>query len=481
MGRRRVALALLAVLFLVSALSYAVKHAEAPEVFEYGSATVVYRNPVLAPPRVVVKIQGASPSDRVVVSAYIWAPSGEIKPLGNYTGTGSVELNYGRVKESYEEWARHLRSRGTDPSAVSIGMLILATIYKPEEAYATISAVPIKPSELEASRAVEVTLAEEPLPMPGKGAPQPQATQQGWPPEYIPDTQKPGFWYLKKQYYASTKGVALATVDIWGRVEKLDVVILKASLTADRTLGIRIGFSALAGFKPTGSSTVSWKIAGYAWSAEDKQGASLDYYKVFYYGSDFDKESVLAVGFYGDLAYAEYTYYDCNWYTCVPRGTANLTLARPAGGQALTNNLAWYTVEPDPWIYPYAAGETAEAYKLFYLNWNRSPEKVAQNVFTLDSINVTREVQTSPLFALSLDFVKLTLGTSPPAPLFAVSVGGESSYSASVLSFASATVTTQRNYRPCELRYKYLYSPVKYGLGGYYYPVATMYVDVYIP
>ncbi len=489
---------------------------------DYGYATVRYGVGLpLPPPGLELTLKPAAGLSlggaRTTVTLYAWMPDGRLELIGVKSAAGlTVELSgpiYERLRRAYAEWAGYLAARGSDPSAVSVGLLALAAVESDGRLYGGAVVVPLKPGLVAARRPVSV---EARVDLVDLGPARSPALGRPWIPARDPvPPSTPLDWYrgvwqcgtggcyvwvLEELRYSLSDCLPYVLVNVWGDVSKVDRVELWETLVADEVLGYRVVFAATAAVaSPAGG--VHYTIPGYVWQASSRSVADLSFHKTFYRGVDFTSASVVYVGFYGDIAWGRYR---LNYYVeCVPGPVnapagycaewlvptsivANITLARPAGGLRLDNSLACHGVEKDPWLYPAEAGKVAWMYRMLYVNgWALARWNEGYGDVWVSNIDVGRELQTSPTLSAGVAplalIAAITRAPVPPilAGVLATAVGVEQVRGMEY--FAAAVADVDVRYGTSVL-WKYMVSPVTYRHGeASNLRLGLLFVEVYVP
>ena len=315
-----------------------------------------------------------------------------------------------------------------------------------------------------------------------------------WPPkevvdacEYIPGPAgSPGayictYWKLRQIYFSAVNTtVPVVIADVHGEymddVRAIDHVILRLHIESSKALGISIAFGAIASLGLSGGASVDteYEFAGFTMVLDDDR-VWLDYYHTWIEGEDFYGDTLFALGFYGDVAYANYVLEACVYTVtveCEEIGEGNLTLARPVIVE--DSIIPWHDKDD----YPYDNdGIIEEVYWRFHSLWALSGEKVETTGLYIDVLQVKDEIDTIPLFALTVPVVPLASGGLP--------VIAELSLGASLgivqerfnLLYAAAIVTADSSNTGYVIAGRYIYSPMLIEHNNDAYHLGTLFVD----
>ena len=484
------------------------------KIFMNGSIDVVYKAS-FEKSRVLVKIYNVDYNDPVVLSMFIWMPNGSVVDIGKTFFKGSYgEIDYRYLANVYDEWDKHLKVIGARPGSIDIGLIILGTIHKKDGVYTLATAVPLNPEYISKRLGIEITINKkliktldineikkiniskrsDEIRFSEKESLIPIAHAQTttWPPRYIYETcYESGLcftWVLRESKVAYNVNIPLVAVAIRNSWDRVRAVNLYEMLKAGSTSGVRVVFGIGAGVK-TSSGGLSYEIWGYDWVANDETAASLLYFQYYYPGIHFNGQSILYIGFKGDIAYVRYQFAYCYiwWYEPQCEYTdidANTTMTRPVNGEPLTNNIAVSGVVS---IYDYNNIVNQVYRDLVEKGWFSSPYKISYDAVHLDLEIMKDEQNTLSQFLLNVDVIKMliALGLLASKPVFETSVltlvapiGGEP-YSAIIISpFAYADIILMdRGDWAC---YQYARSPVQYKYGTSQYIITMMFLDVWV-
>jgi hypothetical protein len=428
------------------------------------------------------------------------------------------EIRYEHLVNVYDEWNNHLRKIGARPGSIDIGLIILGTVHKKDGVYTLATSIPLNPEYISKRLGIEITINKElvktidieeikkiniskrskEIRFSEKEYLIPIAyAQTTWPPKYIYETcYESGLcftWVLRESKVAYNVNIPLVAVAIRNSWDRVLVTGLYEMLKAGSAYGVKIVFGIGAGEK-TFSGGLSYEIWGYDWVANDERAASLSYFKEFRPGRDFNGQSILYIGFKGDIAYVRYQFAYCYiwWYEPQCEYTdrdANTTMTRPVNGGPLTNNIAVSGVVS---IYDYNNIINQVYRDLLETGWFSSSYKFSYDAVYVDLDIMKVEQNTLSQFVLNVDVIKMliALGLLASEPMFETSVltlvapiGGEPYsaviYSAIIISpFVYADIILMD--REDWAYYQYARSPVKYEYGTSQYTITMMFVDVWV-
>jgi len=484
------------------------------KIFMNGSIDVVYKAS-LEKPRALVKIYNVDYNDPVVLSMFIWMPNGSVVEVGRTFFKGSIgEIRYEHLVNVYDEWNRHLKEIGARPGSIDIGLIILGTIHKRDGVYTLATAVPLNPEHISKRLGIEMTINKElvktidideikkiniskrseEIRFSEKESLVPIAHAQTttWPPRYIYETcYESGLcftWVLRESKVAYNVSIPLVAVAIRNSWDRVFSVNLYEMLKADSTSGDRVVFGIGAGDK-TSSGGLRYRIWGYDWVANDETVASLSYFKDFRSGRDFSGQSILYIGFKGDIAYVRYQFAYCYiwWYEPQCSYTdrdANTTMARPVNGGPLTNNIAVSGVVS---IYDYNNIINQVYRDLSETGWFSSSYKISYGAVHVDLEIMREEQNTLPQFVFNVDVIKMliALGLLTSEPVFgaitlvlAATIGVEPYATTSIHQFAYVDINLMGTWDWAY--YQYARSPVQYEYGTSQYAVTMLFVDAWV-
>ncbi len=470
-------------------------------------------------PRFIVSLASISPGDRVSISAYAWLSNGSFRCLGRYSSSNNVVvLDWGALAKAMGDWVSHYRELGLSPEGVSLGILLIGTVARNDGLYAVAASVPVSPSLVAEGSGVTVRLSSPPIKIldidevreslaksigvsPDKLKMNEKASSSDeWPPnirescynfcygphtcymvcyEWHPESGSPNHIGLNVR-------IPLVASVIKGEeaYNGIYYVVLREVLRARSQASVSIGISAVAGITGGGGGGgVSYSIIGYSWVASDEKWADLDYSKGFMPGQDFTApNTVLYVGFKGDIAVSKYRLYRCvYWFTppqreCAPLNEwANITVVRPAGGAPLNNSLGvWGTAS----LYNYNDPVTRQYIDLVLNDWlDYSNQRLATNNITLTSYMIRNELNTLLSLSGGVNVLSLIMPSLPAAlaPILGVSVGvtvntADSQY---MDLWAHIRLNTGE-----ELHWEYAKSPILYFKNGNQYRIGMVYIRV---
>ena len=504
----------LIVISLVSVYSLSYNYVVDRKIFMNGSIDVVYRAS-FERPRVLIKIYNVDYNDPVVLSMFIWMPNGSVVEIGRTFFKGSYgEIGYKYLSNVYDEWNNHLKKIGAKPSSIDIGLIILGTIHKKDGVYTLATSIPLNPEHISKRLGIEITINKElvktidieeikKINMSKRSyeirfsekeylIPIAHAQTTTWPPRYIYETcYESGLcftWVLRESKVAYNVDIPLVATTIrnsWDRVRSVNLI---EKLTAGSTSGVRVVFSIGAGEK-TSSGGLRYRIWGHDWVANDETAASLSYFQYYYPGIHFNGQSILYIGFKGDIAYVRYQFAYCYiwWYEPQCSYTdrdANTTMTRPVNGGPLTNNIAVSGVVS---IYDYNNIINQVYRDLVETGWFSSPYKISYEDVYVDLDIMKVEQNTLSQFVFNVDVIKMliALGLLASKPVFGVitlvlaaTVGVDPYTTTSIYQFGQVIINLMSTWDWAY--YQYARSPVKYEYGTSQYTITMLFVDAWI-
>jgi hypothetical protein len=479
-----------------------------------GSIDVVYKAS-LEKPRVLIRIYNVDYNDPVVLSMFIWMPNGSVVEVGKTFFKGSYgEIDYKYLSNVYDEWNRHLKVIGARPSSIDIGLIILGTIHKKDGVYTLATSIPLNPEYISKRLGIEITINKElvktidieeikKINISKRSEeirfsekeyliPIAHAQTTTWPPKYIYEVcYESGLcftWVLRESKVAYNVNIPLVAVAIrnsWDRVRSVNLIEM---LTAGSTSGVKIVFSIGAGEK-TFSGGLRYRIWGYDWVANDETAANLSYFQYYYPGIHFNGQSILYIGFKGDIAYVRYQFAYCYiwWYEPQCSYTdidANTTMTRPVNGGPLTNNIVVSGVVS---IYDYNNIINQVYRDLLETGWFSSPYKFSYGAVYVDLYIMKVEQNTLSQFVFNVDVIKMlmALGLLASKPVLGVitlvlvaTVGVEPYTTTSIYQFGQVIINLMDTWDWAY--YQYARSPVKYEYGTSQYTITMLFVDAWI-
>jgi len=485
------------------------------KIFMNGSIDVVYRAS-FEKPRVLVKIYNVDYNDPVVLSMFIWMPNGSVVEIERTFFRGPYgEIRYEHLVNVYDEWNNHLKKIGAKPGSIDIGLIILGTVHKKDGVYTLATAVPLNPEHISKRLGIDITINKKliktldieeikkiniskrskEIRFSEKESLAPISyAQTTWHPRYIYEVcYESGLcftWVLRESKVAYNVDIPLVAVAIRNSWDRVLATNLYEMLEAGSAYGVKIVFGIGAGEK-TSSGGLRYRIWGYDWVANDETAANLSYFQYYYPGIHFNGQSILYIGFKGDIAYVRYQFAFCySWSQCSYTDIdANTTMTRPVNGGPLTNNIAVSGVVS---IYDYNNIVNQVYRDLVEKRWFSSSYKISYDAVHVDLEIIKDEQNTLSQFVLNVDVIKMliALGLLASEPMFETSVltlvapiGGEPYsaviYSAIIISpFVYADIILMD--RGDWAYYQYARSPVKYEYGTSQYTMTMMFVDVWV-
>ncbi len=460
---------------------------------------------------VVSPVNGSYP---VAVSVYMWMPNGSIVSLGEYVSrSGVVGLKKDLVFNAYRSWAVYLREHSNNISYFKIGLILLVTVHTPRGVYTIIKSVPLNVYRIVVERtSVEIrirpvltkceltltsadvrTITIRVLKRLIARKYRTCAGSSEFPPgeikEYCGSSCAPGtracvyycfVWKLKKVYASLlNKGVPLVVAYVWLDSNLVHDVLLREYFEAKESEGIYVSFGITAAVE-TSSGEISYEVPGFTVQLGGENKVWLDYKKRFWEGIDFTNDALLAIGFRGDMAFAEYKLYYCyasiTGWTCLELDKeANMTLARPV----IRNNVIepWYGIDCNPYD---GKGLIEKAFSYVQSMWEWSNTYDEQGGLYIDVIEVKNELGTNPLFAASADVLALLVPelryTLPLAAIAGVTVGEHTESMQYMLLMCDISLKSPNE----RVIANYFYSPVKFEYKDKRYYIGTLYIDAMI-
>jgi len=469
------------------------------------NVTVKYQESLIGKQEVKIVFKN-SVANKVAVSLYAWMPNGDMSELGIYIGSNEVIVDVKKLSSILTQWRQHLLSKNTNPALVKPGIIILATLHEKDQVSTVIRAVPLEIErilsrkesviiEIDVNPRDRVVVADKARIISLTSQAQRQSvlpnTASSWPPEEIEDYCEmwcdPSrgciyycfLWKLSEPYYYKLNtGVPLIAVKVYGSSDHVSTVLLREYYEAKHSQGIEVVFEILAGIK-AGNGEISYKIPGYTMSLTGEDKVWINYYKKFWENYDFDDSAILAIGFYGDIAFAHYKLYFCyssiiGWQ-CIPLSDeANMTLLRPV----IENDqmIPWYGIDDNPYD---DQGDLESAVEVLLKNWDWSRDYKDDGGIYIDVFNVTLDIETLPIFSASVSVLPL-LGikpeTLPLVALLSASVGITRQDTTKMLLVCDIDLDV-RDYKVWA---NYVYSPVKFRYENHEYPIGSLYIDVLV-
>jgi len=481
------------------------------KIFMNGSIDVVYKAS-LEKPRALVKIYNVDYNDPVVLSMFIWMPNGSVVDIGKTFFKGSYgEIDYKYLANVYDEWNRHLKVIGARPGSIDIGLILLGTIHKKDGVYTLATAVPLNPEYISKRLGIEITINKkliktldieeikkiniskrsEEIKFSEKESLAPIAhAQTTWPPNeiiaYCPDGGC-WVWRLDESKVAYNVDIPLVATAINYRWDRVHGLTLREHVVANSRAGVNVVFGIGAGIgdkSQVSSGSVDYQILGYDIVLKDETAASLDFYRAFFSGADFNGESILYVGFKGDIAYVRYVLAFCGYWCSYTTIYANTTMVRPLNGGPLTNNVA---VSGAVSMYDYNNVINQVYRGLLETGWFQSPYNISYGVVYVDTFIIKSEQNTLPQLTLSVDVIQMLIALkvlrSRPtfgslALILAATVGVDPYITSNTELLGVANVLLSERWDWAY--YLYARSPVKYKYGSSQYTITMMFVDVWV-
>ncbi len=497
-----VVLALIALSATVSVPALYFSTVEQVSYREYGITVKYSTLPLTQPGTVTLFVKSLRQDDRVSVVAYAWLPNGSNIMVGSVRAIGPViYLVSNGIKEAYSVWGRHLESMGVEPGAVSIGLTILGTVLRNDGLYGFVSVVPINVAKATEGYGIEVDL-DKPLiklmggkfTKTGKGG-----YAQGTPPSPIRGSCYPDCdydpsgnprcrvtcyeWRYEGNYSRTMSGVDIPVVSAvllgYSAYSKVSFVHLMELLVAKESANIRIGISAVASVTSGGGSgEVTYEVAGKSWEVSSQTAANLTFQKGFARGRDYSINSIVYVGFKGDISIATYRLYKCvqGALVCIPSDIwANITVARPLNGGPLNNDIAvWGTAS----LYYYDNPVTRTYIDFLENGWiDPSSSRQSYDDVSLTAYDVERELDTLISLSGGFNVLSLLMDDVPSSfsALLSASVGVTAGYASEELMVLSVYAYVDSD---APVYWTYARSPITYEVGDEYYRVGCVFVRI---
>ncbi|WP_240911614.1 protein cytosolic protein [Thermococcus sp. LS1] len=417
-------------------------------------------------------------------------PNGTPVDLGTYTGKDSIKLDYRRIEKYLQTWEEHLRKTGTDPSLVNPGIVLLGTSHKKDGLKYFVKGVPLNLKEVLKGRSFKVSVANDfrPLfsskeleqlkPLEASAATGKTSGVDSFPPGSFPEECYPGpygtsvcfDWVLEEVYDTKDNTVIpLAAAYLNGDVNEIDDVYLREQFMSSRTLGVEIGFSAVAAVDRSGSgANYEAQIAGMVYTLK---GTRLWLKKsVRFRGEDIRRPTVVGIGIKGDIALAKYRLYG-------PYGPLKATMYVVMAQPEIRNGKlvpAWGKEEGAPSRY---GGTFRRAMYYIERYWKPSFTVKSRDFFDVNNFDVSQSVSTLPLFSIAAPVLpKLNgpLGTDVYPILLSAGVGVTKYRS----EYALVGITVGLEHRYREVSGTFYKSPVRFGYSGNEYWLSSMYADI---
>jgi len=396
------------------------------------------------------------------LSLYAWMPNGSIVELGRFLDkSGTIDIKVTKVVSVLREWHRYLASHGNDPKLVKPGIIVLGAVHTSKGVYGVVRSIPLDIAKILSGSSVEIKIAGKLIPnnilvtisevreltelvkrkMNAGVSAEDTFTKNdgsdndaisfssGWSLDDIEDccgvtcdkgncTYYCFIWKLE-EVYASVlnQSAPLAVVylhDTVGAnyVNRVNDILLREYFKAEESKGIEVAFGITTSIKKS-SGEISYSIPGFTMKLGGDNHVWLDYYKRFFEGSDFSNRAILAIGMKGDFAFAKYRLQYCytteNRWACIDTGTeVNMTLSRPV----IENNriMEWYEVDGDPFN---GVGIAEKAFRYIRENWRKSLVHKDYGGVYIDTFTMSNEINTHPLFSVSMAVLPIILNEVP--------------------------------------------------------------------
>ncbi len=469
---------------------------------EYGITVKYSTLPLTQPGAMTLFVKSLRQDDRVSVVAYAWLPNGSNTRVGSARAIGPViYLDSNRIKEAYSVWGRHLESVGVEPGAVSIGLTILGTVLRSDGLYGFVFVVPVNVAKAATGYDIEVDLdkrltklmewkiteAREGILAQGT-PPSPISGSCYWDCVYDPSGNPRCRITCYEWRYEGGYSRTMSDVDIpvvsavllgYSAYSKVSFVHLMELLVAKESANIRIGISAVASVtNGGGSGGVTYEIVGKSWEASSQTAANLTLQKGFARGRDYSINSIVYVGFRGDVSIATYRLYKCvqGALVCIPSDVwANITVARPLNGGPLNNDIAvWGTAS----LYYYNNPVTRTYIDFLENGWiDPSSSRQSYNDVSLTAYDVKRELDTLISLSGGFNVLSLLMDDVPSAfsALLSAPVGVTAGYASEELMVLSVYAYVDSD---APVYWTYARSPIMYEVGDEYYRIGCVFVRI---
>jgi len=478
----------------------------------YGFTVKYAAPPIGSPNAVTLFLPRLGQNDRVSVTAYVLLPNGSTMETASAKSVGRViQLGAGDIRRAYTLWSEHLRELGIEPDGVSIGLTVLGTVLREDGLYGFVSVVPINVGRVEQGYGIEIDLnrplhklmSKEDMKKivdrltPNKKEATGNAPAQVSPPSPIKGscdsecyfdpsgTPRCRIYCYEWRYVGGYSKVMhnvnvplVATVILGNSAyNKISYIHLAEVLVADESDKVKIGISAVAGItSDSGSSGISYEVVGRNWEASSVTAANLTYQDGFARGKNFWPNSIVYLGFKGDISFATYRLYVCiqGALTCVPSDVwANITTAMPLGGGPLNNSIA---VKGMASLYYYNNPVTRIYLDFLTKGWiNTSDSRTATKSVSLMSFNIKWKLHTLLSLAGGFNVLSLMMSeTTQFSALLSTSVGITAGYESREFMYLSAYAYIDGG----TVRWTYAKSPVLYKVGDKYYKMGCVFVRI---
>ena len=445
------------------------------------NVAVKYQKSLIGGQEVKIVFKNAS---KVAVSLYAWMPDGSMSELGIYIGSNEVTVDVEKVSSILAQWRQYLLSKNTNPALVKPSIIILATFHEKDKVSTIIKAVPLDMERI-LSRKESVTIeiyvdARDKVIVADKNRIAILTSQASM--GVIEDhcdilynsSEYYFLWKLSEPYYYKLNiSVPLVAVKVEGLSDYIHTVLLREYYMAKRSQGVEVVFTISASIKAENGEK-SYKIPGYVMSLTGEDKVWIDYYKRFWENYDFDDSAILAVGFYGDIAFVHFKLYYCYpSIRCIQLpNEINMTLLRPV----IENNqmIPWYGIDDNP---DDGQGDLESAVKALLENWNLSRDYIDYGGIYIDIFDMMLDMELPSLLAVSvLPLLDMEGETFPITGLLFASVGITRQDTTKMMVGCNINVEI-KNY---EVWANYVYSPVKFLYGGSMCPIGSFYIKALI-
>ncbi|ASJ12898.1 hypothetical protein [Thermococcus thioreducens] len=417
-------------------------------------------------------------------------PNGTPVDLGTYAGKNSIKLDYGRIEKYLQTWEEHLRKTGTDPSLVNPGVVLLGTSGGKDGLSYFVKGIPLNLEEVLKRRSFKVSIANDfrPLfsskeleqlkPLEASAATGKTSGVDSFPPGSFLEECYPGpygtsvcfDWVLEEVYDTKDNTVIpLAAAYLNGDVNEIDDVYLREQFMSSRTLGVEIGFSAVAAVDRSGTGTsYEAEIIGMVYTLK---GDHLWLKKsVRFRGEDIRRPTVVGIGIKGDIALAKYRLYRGKTPL---KTTMYVVMAQPEirNGRLIP---VWGKEEGTPSRY---GGTFRRAMYYIERYWKPSFTVKSKDFIDVNNFDVSQSISTLPLFSVATPVLpKLNgpLGADVYPVLLSAGVGVTKYRS----EYALVGITVGLEHRYREVSGTFYKSPVRFEYSGNEYWLSSMYADV---
>jgi len=418
-------------------------------------------------------------ANRVVVSLYAWMPDGNMNELGVYIGSKKVIVDTEELNSILAQWRQHFLSKNTNPALVKPGIIILATFHEKDKVSTIIKIVPLDIERIfsrKESVTIEINVDPRDMIIVADKTRIAMLSSQAQRKTVLSNTtfvplreiedncdglcnssRYCFLWKLSEPYYYKLNiGIPLVVARVCGLSDYVHTVLLREYYAAKRSQGVEVVFGVLASIKAD-NGEITYKIPGYIMSLTGEDKVWIDYYKRFWENYDFNNSAILAVGFYGDIAFAHFKLYYCHSSIrqCIQLpDEVNMTLLRPV----IENNqmIPWYGIDDNP---DDGQGNLESAIKVLLENWNLSRDYIDYGGLYIDIFDIMLDMELPTLSTVSvLPLLGIKQKALPLTALLSPSVGITRQDTTKIMLACNINLDV-KDYK---VRANYVYSPVKF-------------------